>query len=130
MGNKLHMANKKFLAFLFVALAFLGSRARAEMYNCDLKTAKKYVAAIERAASNISDGDLASGSRINGTTLARVANQVVAADVSFQVTVTNQDSYGYAKSYSQYLVTLREGTNTCYPASIVFLGNSRNQRSD
>jgi hypothetical protein len=109
----------------FYSALFASSIASANI--CDVEMAKKYVAGLELVAAGISNGRIETGDRVNGKTITRSDINVVSADSAYLVTVTNtaENGFNYG-NYSKYLVTLKQIGSACYPASIVFVGNSRN----
>jgi hypothetical protein len=111
------------IAFLIVSILASTSSFAAV---CDVEMAKKYVAGIELVASGISDGRISTGDRVNGKTITRSDIKAVSADSAYLVTVTNEgeSNFNYG-NYSKYIVTLKEVGSACFPASIVFIGNSR-----
>ncbi|NDG85881.1 MAG: hypothetical protein EBX52_12710 [Proteobacteria bacterium] len=94
---------------------------------CDVEMAKKYVAGLELVAAGVSNGRIDTGESVNGKTITRSDISAVSADSAYIVTVTNTASSPYSYgNYSKYLVTLKQAGNVCFPASIVFVGNSTN----
>lgn len=115
----------KSILSLVVVLPLIAISASAQP--CDVEMAKKFVAGIELVTAGISDGRVSTGDRVNGKTVTRSDIKAISADSAYLVTVTNQEeSYASYGNYSKYLVTLKEVGNACFPASIVFVGNSRN----
>lgn len=107
--------------FLFLGL-LVASASQAAV--CDVEMAKKYVAGLEIVAAEVGNG-IDMGERVNGKTLAKSDIKAVAADSAFLVTVTNEKETHYsAGNYSKYLVTLKKVGSSCFPASIVLVGNS------
>jgi|GEM_PF-5747604 len=95
--------------------------------SCDVEMAKKFVAGLELVTAGISNGRIENGDSVNGKTITRSDINAVSADSAYIVTVTNSAETGYnSGNYSKYLVTLKQMGTACFPASIVFVGNSRN----
>ena len=112
------------IASLVIGLLFTTSSFASV---CDVEMAKKYVAGLELVAAGVSNGAIATGDRVIGKTITKADISAVAADSAYVVTVTNEAETGYSYgNYSKYLVTLKQAGSSCFPASIVFVGNSRN----
>ena len=111
--------------FALFSLLFASSIASATQ--CDVEMAKKFVAGLELVTAGISNGRIENGDSVNGKTITRSDISAVSADSAYIVTVTNSAENGYTYgNYSKYLVTLKQIGSGCFPASIVFVGNSRN----
>ena len=111
---------------LFLQLSLFLASTPALASVCDVEMAKKYVAGVELVAAGVSEGRITTGESVNGKTITRSDLSAVSADSAYLVTVTNEESSSLRSgNYSKYLVTLKQVGNACFPASIIFIGNSR-----
>jgi hypothetical protein len=109
----------------FIVLSALVLSSVSQAATCDVEVAKNYVAGIELVASGVSGGRIETGDKVNGKTITKSDIKAVAADSAFLITVTNTaESYYNKGNYSKYIVTLKQVGNTCFPASIVLVGNT------
>ena len=112
---------KSLIAIAVIAL----SATAAQATECNVETAKKYVAGIEVVAAEVSS-NIDMGDKVNGKTLAKSDIKVISADSAYIVTVTNEkETYYSAGNYSKYIVTLKKVGRACFPASIVLVGNTK-----
>ena len=108
-----------------IAIALMTITSAAHAAQCNVETAKKYVAGIELVAADVSNGRIDTGDKVNGRTIAESDVKAISADAAYIVTVTNQKaSYYNPGNFSKYIVTLKQVGNTCFPASITLVGNT------